>query len=115
MGNFGLNGGIPRLCNTGGAICFLCKVDIETVSHFLLDCPNLREHFDLLWATLTVKVTKFNDIVGRQISEFTAKLDRHQKVVLLLGCLPLPVDATTATMITRFIAAAVVKNLQVLH
>ena len=25
MGNFGLNGGIPWLSNTDGAICFLCK------------------------------------------------------------------------------------------
>ena len=37
MGNFGLNGGIPWLSNTDGAACFLCKVDIETVNHFLLD------------------------------------------------------------------------------
>ena len=50
MGNFGLNGGTPWLCNTDGAICFLCKVDIRTVSHFLLDCPNFREHFDSLCA-----------------------------------------------------------------
>ena len=106
MGNFGLNGGIPRLSNTDGAICFPCKVDIETVSHFLLDCPNFREHFDSLWANLTVKVTKFNYIDGRQISEFIAKMDRHQKALLLLGCLPLPFDAATATMITQFIAVA---------
>ena len=79
MGNFGLNGGIPSLGSTDGAICFLCKVDIETVSHVLLDCPNFREHFDSLWANLTVKVTKFSYIDGRQISEFIAKLDRHQK------------------------------------
>ena len=109
MGNFGLNGGIPWICNTDGAICFLCKVDIETVSHFLLDCPNFREHFDSLWANLTVKVKKFNDIDGRQISEFIAKLDRHQKALLLLGCLPLPFDTATVTMITRFIVAAVGK------
>ena len=105
--NFGLNGGIPWFCNTDGVICFLCKVDIETVSHFLLDCPNFREHFDTLWANLTVKVTKLNDIDGRQISEFIGKLDRHQKALLLLGCLRLPFDAVTITMITRFIAAAV--------
>ena len=55
MDNFGLNGGIPWLSNTDGAICFLCNVDIETVSHFLLDCPYFWEHFDSLWANLTVK------------------------------------------------------------
>ena len=100
MGNFGLNGGIPWIRNTDGAICFLCKVDIGTVSHFLLDCPNFREHVDFLWANLIVKVTKFNYIDGRQISEFIVKLDRHQKALLLLGCLPLPFNAATVTMIT---------------
>ena len=70
------------------------------MSHFLLDCPNFREHFDSLWANLTVKVKKFNDIDGRQISEFIAKLDRHQKALLLLECLRLPFDAATVTMIT---------------
>ena len=108
-GNFGMNGGIPWLCNTDGAICFLCKVDIETVSHFLLDCSNVREHFHSLWVNLTVKVTKFNDIDKRQVSEFIAKLDRHQKALLLLECLPLPFDSATVTMVTRFIAAAVGK------
>ena len=58
---------------------------------------------------MTLKVTKFNDIDGRPISEFIAKLDRHQKALLLLGCLPLPFDPATVTMITRFIAAAVGK------
>ena len=74
MGNLGLNGVIPCLCNTNEAIFFLCKVDIETDSHFLFDCPNFRKHFDLLWANLTVKVTKFMDIDGTQISEFIAEL-----------------------------------------
>ena len=67
MGNFGLNGGIPWLSNTDGAACFLCKLDIETVNQFLLDCPNFREHFDSLWADLTVKVTKFNFQVSSSI------------------------------------------------
>ena len=100
MGNFGLNGGIPWLSNTDGAACFLCKVNIETVNHFLLDCPNFWKHFDSLWANLTIKVTEFNYIDGRQISEFIVRLDRHQKMLLLLGCLPLPFDAATVTMIT---------------
>ena len=31
MSNFGLNGSIPWLQNTDGAICFICKEDIESV------------------------------------------------------------------------------------
>ena len=34
MGNFGLNGSLPWLQNTDGAICFICKEDIEMVTHF---------------------------------------------------------------------------------
>ena len=63
-----------RLMGTDGEIDFLCKVDIETVSYFSLDCPNVRQHFDSLWANLTVKVKKFNHIDKRQISEFIAYL-----------------------------------------
>ena len=79
------------------------------MSHFLLDCPNFWEYFDFLLANLTFIVTKSNDIDERQISEFIAKLDWHQKALLLLGCLPLPFDAATVTMITGFITAAVGK------
>ena len=84
----------------------------ETVSYFLIDCPNFRKHFDSLWANLTTKVTKSNDIDRRQISEFIARLDRHQKALLLLGGLSLPFEATTGTMITRFMAAAIGKIYQ---
>ena len=38
MSNFGLNGCIPWLQNTNGAICFICKEEIESVTYFLLDC-----------------------------------------------------------------------------
>ena len=34
MGNFGLNGSLPWLQNTDGAIYFICKEDIESVTHF---------------------------------------------------------------------------------
>ena len=38
MSNFGLKGCIPWLQNTDGTICFICKEQIESVTHFLLDC-----------------------------------------------------------------------------
>ena len=34
MGNFGLNSSLPWLQNSDGAICFICKEDIESVTHF---------------------------------------------------------------------------------
>ena len=38
MGNFGLNRSMPWLRNTDGALCFICKQDVEKVMHFFLDC-----------------------------------------------------------------------------
>ena len=34
MGNFGIYGSLPWLQNTDGAICFICKEDIKSVTHF---------------------------------------------------------------------------------
>ena len=48
MSNFGLNGCIPWLQNTDGAICFICKKEIESVTHFSLDCSYFRNNFDSL-------------------------------------------------------------------
>ena len=109
MGNFGLNGGIPWLSNTDGALCFICKGDVETVNHFLFDCPYFRENFDTLWSNLISKVTVYNQTDGLQISQFIMNLDQYQKILLLLGSLPLPFDCATVTLITRFTAVAVGK------
>ena len=34
MGSLGLNGGIPWLKNTEDTLCFICKQENETLSHF---------------------------------------------------------------------------------
>ena len=46
MGDFGLNGGISWLTSTAGATCFVCKQGVETVNHFLLECPGFKENLD---------------------------------------------------------------------
>ena len=46
---------------------------------------------------------------GVNICQFIDNLDRHHKVLLLLGGLCLPFDNVTNTLIKRFIAAAVGK------
>ena len=43
------------------------------------------------------------------MSDFLVNLEQHQKALLLIGCLPLPFDSATITMITRFVASAVGK------
>ena len=36
MANFGLNASVPWLKDTEGAICFICKEDIENTDHYLI-------------------------------------------------------------------------------
>ena len=109
MGNFGLNGGIPWLTNTEGATCFICKQGVETVNHFLLECPGFKENLDSLWDKLKTKARHLNPIDGDQIVNFITNLDQHNQMLLLLGGLQLPFDDLTANSTKRFVAAAVAK------
>ena len=109
MGNFGFNEGVPWLSHTQGALCFICKENIENISHFLHDCTEFRQNFDSIWLNLKQKVISANPIDGSQIFDFIFHLDRQQKTLLQLGGLSLPFDQTTVTMINRFICSAVSK------
>ena len=109
MSNFGLNGCIPWLQNTDGATCFICKEEIETVTHFLLDCYYFRNNFDSLWNKLKLKIAQSNQTDGVYICNFITNLDRNNEVLLLLGGLALPLDSKTSIQIKRFIFVAVGK------
>ena len=50
-----------------------------------------------------------NQADGVNMCQFIDNLDRHHKVLLLLGGLCLPFDNVTNTLIKRFIAAAIGK------
>ena len=89
MGQFGLSGSIPWLCDSDGAFCFVCKQDIESVTHFLLDCTYFKQNFPSLW---------------RNICHFIDNL------LLLLRGFCLSFDNVTNTLIKRFIGAAVGKT-----
>ena len=102
MGNFGLNTSIPMAKTTDGAICFICKEGEETLHHFLFDCTGFREHFDILWSSLSTKVIRSNPTDGNHMSDFLVNLEQHQKSLLLIGCLPLPFYLATIMMITCF-------------
>ena len=109
MSNFGLNRCIPWLQNTDGAICFICKEESESVTHFLLDCSYFRNNFDFLWNKLKIKIAQSNQTDGAYICKFITNLDRNNKVLLLLGGLALPLDSKANIQIKRFISAAVGK------
>ena len=97
------------LQNTDDAICFICKDEIESVTHFLLDCSHFRNNFDSLWNKLKLKIAQFNQTAGVYICNFITNLDQNNKILLLLGGLALPMDSKTNIQINRFIATAVGK------
>ena len=74
MGNFGLNVSLPWHQNTDGAICFICKEDIESVAHFFLDCSYFRNNFESLWNKLKIKIAGSNPIDGAYICYFIQNL-----------------------------------------
>ena len=106
MSQFGSSGCIPWLRDLdGGAFCFVCKQDPESVTHFLLDCSYFKQNFLSLWRNLKLKSQcpmKLMELLN--ICQFIDNLDRHHKVVLLLGGLCLPFDNVTNTLIKRFMA-----------
>ena len=117
MGSLGLNGGIPWLQTTEGTLCFICKQENETLSHFLFVCTCFRRHFDSIWANLISKINNSNPVSvnGAHMSHFIMNLNHHHKTLLLLGCHPLPFDISTMTVITSFIAAAIGKIYEIRH
>ena len=98
---------------TEGTLCFICKQDNETLSHFLFVCTSFRRHFDSLWANLISKINNSNPTDGAPMSHFIMNLNQHHKTLLLLGCLLLPFDISTMTVITRFTAAAIRKTYKI--
>ena len=109
MGWLGLNGRIPWLLNTDGTLCFVCKSDTETLDHFLFNCPAFRQNFEMIWCSLSNKIKNSNPVDADNIIEFILNLDKSSKTMLLPGCLPLPFDSLTVSVIFRFIASALSK------
>ena len=85
MGNFGLNGSVPWLKDTEGALCFICKEDVENTYHFFLDCLQFKDNFDSVWRNLQLKITRSNPTDGIQIANFIKNLNRQNMVMLLVG------------------------------
>ena len=109
MGSFGLNGSVPWLKDTEGALCFICKEDVENTCHFFLDCTQFKENFDSVWRNLQLKVTRSNPTDGIQIANFIKNINRQNKVMLLVGGLSLPFDNQTTTLVKKFVYSAVSK------
>ena len=109
MGNFGFSAELRWASKADDAICFICKERNDDLYHFLFDCPYIRDNFDSLWSNLVIKATNCNPADGSHVSSFLTNLDQHNKALMLIGCLPLPFDSVTVTVLTRFVASAVGK------
>ena len=44
MSQFGVSGSIPGFHDSDGTFCFVCKQDVESVTHFLLDCSYFKQN-----------------------------------------------------------------------
>ena len=109
MGSFGLNGSVPWLKDTEGALSFICKEDLENTYHFFLDRSQFQGNFDYVWHKLQLKFTRSNPTDGIQIANLIKKLNRQNKVMLLVGGLSLSFDNQTTTLVKRFVSSAVGK------
>ena len=109
IAHYGLNGGAPWLRGTNGALCFFCKEEVEDCSHFFLRCETFKANFSSLWQNLNSKILWFNPTDGTFICSFLSNLDQNNKILFLLGGLPLPFVVETSTMIRRFVSSAVGK------
>ena len=110
MRNFGLNGGVTCLTNSDGALCFICKTELEDLNHFVANFPNFKDHFESLWSNSDGKIILSNSLDEGAIAEFIRNLKPQERLQLLLGGLVVSFDQLTNTLITRFIACALGKS-----
>ena len=109
MGWLGLNGGIPWILNTDGALCFVCISDIETLDHFQFNCPAFHQNFEMLWSNLNHKNKNCNPVDADNIIQLILNLDKSSKTMLLPECLPLSFDSLTMSVVIHFITSALGK------
>ena len=91
------------VCN--GALCFFCEDDVEDCSHFFLCFETFKANFSSLWQSLNSQMFS-NPADGTFICSFLINPDQNNKILFLLGGLPLPFDLETSIMIRRFVSSA---------
>ena len=100
---------MPWTIKADESLCFVCTKAKDDLYHLLFNCSYFRKNFDSLWSNLDVKASNSSCTNGGHISAFIKNLDQDSKALLLLGCLPLPFDSMTLSVITRFVASAIAK------
>ena len=77
--------GIPWLTNADGALCFICKTEVEALDHFVVNCPNFKDQLESLWSSLGDKIISSNSIVVGAIADFIKNLKHYQIRFLCAG------------------------------
>ena len=108
-GNFGPNGSIPWLQNTDGTICFICKEDIEYVTHFFLDFTYSRNNFEFPWNKLKFKITGPTKQMGLYLQFSHRKYRWTQQGSFAVKGLALPFDNEINILFNRSVSVAVGK------
>ena len=83
-------------------LLFVCKLDVESVTYFLLDCSYFNKNFLSLCRNLKLKITVSNQDDAINICRFIDNLDRHQGPLFTIR-------QCKNTLTKRFMAAAVGK------
>ena len=110
LGSFGFNRGVPWLNRTDGQLCFLCKSTTDDNLHFILDCPSSLEHFDSLFSKIADMIKQCcNASVSTLTLTKISNLDRHEKVLFLLGYSILSLEDLLAQRVMRFVSSALRK------
>ena len=109
IANYGLDGGVPWLRGTNGALCFFCEDQVEDCSHFFLRSETFKVNFSSLWHNLNSKILLLHPTDDTFICSFLNNLDQNNIILFLLGGLPLPFEVETSIMIRRFVSSAVGK------
>ena len=109
MGNFGFSACVPWTIRTDEYLCLVCKESKDDLYHFLFDCSYFRKNFDSLWSNFDVMASNSSPSDRNQNSAFVKNLEQDSKALLVLGCLPLPFDSMTLTVIARFVASGIGK------
>ena len=80
MVDFGLVGGVERLCNANGAKCFIYRQGFDSASHLFLQCLSFKDNFALLKDNLKTRGRISNSADGYQITNFIDNLDQYSKM-----------------------------------
>ena len=109
VGSFGLQGSVPWLKNSSGALCLPCRAEVEDNIHFFFKGNSLMNEWDTFWANLCEKIERVCRSESKTFKLFISNLDQVTKLSFLGGGLQLPFDKRIVETSRRYTAVLVHK------